>query len=168
MYASNSRVPLCSHDNSGSSSAVPSRSCRSIATRVWKVASWLPGPLDPECKRIQVPSSWSCASSMKWLPDPSDPSCAAARCGFARVAGGGCAASHLSAADDDPDLLFPIPAGIEASHLFTHASASSTARAASRSTFLAAMPHPMSTPTAEGMTADSVGITEPIVAPYPR
>ena len=30
------------------------------------------------------------------------------------------------------------------------------------------MPHPISTPTAEGITADSVGITEPMVAPYPR
>ena len=32
----------------------------------------------------------------------------------------------------------------------------------------AAMPQPMSTPTADGITALSVGITEPIVAPLPR
>jgi len=74
-------------------------------------------------------------------------------------------AIHLFATDEYSDLLFPIPAGIDASQLRTHASASSTAAAAFRSTFLAAIPHPMSTPTAEGMTADSVGITEPIVAP---
>src|SRR3954447_18786564 len=30
------------------------------------------------------------------------------------------------------------------------------------------MPHPMSTPTAAGMIARSVGITEPTVAPFPR
>ncbi|WP_350227185.1 hypothetical protein [Barrientosiimonas endolithica] len=32
----------------------------------------------------------------------------------------------------------------------------------------AIMPQPMSTPTAAGMTAPSVGITEPTVAPSPR
>jgi hypothetical protein len=29
------------------------------------------------------------------------------------------------------------------------------------------MPHPMSTPTADGITAVSVAITDPIVAPMP-
>jgi hypothetical protein len=61
-----------------------------------------------------------------------------------------------------------MPAGIEASQLCTHRSACSRALIRARSTFLAAMPHPISTPTAEGITADSVGITEPMVAPYPR
>jgi hypothetical protein len=32
----------------------------------------------------------------------------------------------------------------------------------------AVMPHPMSTPTAAGMIAPSVGITDPTVAPLPR
>ncbi len=36
-----------------------------------------------------------------------------------------------------------------------------------RSVCTAIMPHPMSTPTAAGMTAFSVGITDPTVAPIP-
>ena len=36
-----------------------------------------------------------------------------------------------------------------------------------RSSRAAIMPHPMSTPTADGITAPSVGITEPTVAPMP-
>jgi hypothetical protein len=165
MYASNSGVPLCSHASSGSSSWVPSPSCRAIATFVCKVASWLPGPRDPECSRIHVPPSWSVANSMKWFPEPSEPSCASARCGFARVAGCGFAAIQALAAWENADRPLPIPAGIPASHPLTHASAWSRASATPRSTFRAAMPHPMSTPTADGITAVSVGITDPIVAP---
>ena len=72
---------------------------------------------------------------------------------------------HSFAARETPALDLPIPAGIEASQLWTQDSATSAAWFADTSTFLAAMPQPMSTPTAEGITAVSVGMTEPMVAP---
>lgn len=47
-------------------------------------------------------------------------------------------------------------------------STGSTSEEAVNWVFTAIMPQPMSTPTAAGMTAFSVGMTEPTVAPRPR
>src|SRR5438876_3258419 len=105
---------------------------------------------------------------MKWLPEPSVPSWVAARFGFSRVLGGGCAASHTAAASDTCFLSLPTPAGMLLWQAFTQDSAWSVTKDADALTLLAAIPHPISTPTADGITPDSAGITEPIVAPIPR
>src|SRR5437764_10455993 len=105
---------------------------------------------------------------MKWLPEPSVPSWVAARFGLSRVLGGGWAASQAAAAFDTCFLSLPTPAGMLRWQAFTQDSAWSVTKVEGALTFLAAIPHPMSTPTADGITADAVGITEPIVAPIPR
>jgi hypothetical protein len=66
------------------------------------------------------------------------------------VPGGTWAVIHSFAAAENPDLPFPMPAGIEASRLCTHLSPCSRALIRARSTFLAAMPYPISTPTLMG------------------
>ena len=151
MYASNSGVPLCSHASSGSSSWVPSPSCRAIATFVCKVASWLPGPRDPECSRIHVPPSWSVGQLDEVVPRPER---AQLRFGALRVHQGRRVRvrAHPGVGrlgERGPSL--PHAGRDSASHPLTHTSAWSRASAAPRSTLRAAMPHPMSTPTADGI-----------------
>ena len=62
---------------------------------------------------------------------------------------------------------WPTPAGTARSMRDRSGPRSSGSCAAVTSSSAATMPQPMSTPTAEGMIAPSVGMTDPTVAPIP-
>ncbi|MCY1246253.1 hypothetical protein D9M72_594680 [compost metagenome] len=111
---------------------------------------------------------------MKWLPDPSEPSWSSH---FATYWPG----SNLALAASLPSSAIRGSAVAVILRLLCPADSGITRSMASRSRFrsggrsvrkycvlTAIMPQPMSTPTAAGITASRVGMTDPTVAPFPR
>ena len=116
---------------------------------------------------------------MKWLPPPSVPICRSSlsvrilRC-FCLIA-----SSRPTSPDSATRVSMlsgnfqcspprPLPTGTLRSMELRSGPRSSGRSLARRVVRTAAMPQPMSTPTAAGMIAPRVGITEPTVAPLPR
>src|SRR5688572_25973615 len=139
----------------------------------------LPVPREPECSITHTASASSRQISMKWLPPPSVPICRSTLSGRIfgwrlRIAASRCispdCASWFSMLSgmrwwSPPG---PLPTGTPRSielRRWARSSGRSLARSVVRT---AAMPQPMSTPTAAGMIAPRVGTTEPTVAPMPR
>ncbi len=127
-------------------------------------------PREPECRTTQTIPASSRHTSKKWLPEPSVPNCTSTfrSCLEDSATGQGLAANHRSAAGDTRSCHLPSPAGMTSDRRARYRSRSSGSSDSSSDVCTAIIPHPMSTPTAEGITAPSVGITEPTVAPIPR
>ena len=139
----------------------------------------LPMPRLPECSIAQTRFSSSRHTSMKWLPPPSVPSwCTQLDFLPMRLPMPPClprifcsgfwnALAACERASRSP--CCPNPTGTSRvtwpKTFFNDDSSSSLAVSEVR---VAIMPQPMSTPTAAGMMALLVGITEPTVAPIPR
>src|SRR5215831_13361202 len=138
----------------------------------------LPIPRLPEWSMIQRRSASSRQSSMKWFPPPSVPSwrtqvsskrfcifasfgCLSAMRSSARAKG--CAASPSASAAS----CWSKPTGTAASIAPRTRCIGSGSSAAESDKRTADIPQPISTPTAAGMIAPLVGITEPTVAPMP-
>ena len=110
---------------------------------------------------------------MKWLPEPSEPSCSRQ---FGAIASALSAPSRFSSSairwlvplSWTVSLYCPADSGTAFS-IASRSRASAFPRRSSRASPVrtAIMPQPMSTPTAAGMIAPSVGITDPTVAPFP-
>ena len=142
----------------------------------------LPMPREPECNITQTVCSVSRQTSMKWLPPPSVPNC---RCG-SFVDSFGCLATitrvrpanrlqrettAFGVVPHEPrserPRTFEAPCGTARS-IRARSPASDSGRSLAFSEVCAAiMPQPMSTPTAAGMIAPFVAMTEPTVAPLP-
>jgi hypothetical protein len=107
--------------------------------------------------------------SKKWLPDPSVPNCliALSSRSWPSSVAGRCAASHRSALRPWSLCPWPTPAGMARSMRPSSGSSVSGSWSSVRSSSAAIMPQPMSTPTAAGMIAPLVGMTDPTVAPMP-
>src|SRR5579883_2519973 len=142
---------------------------RRRALAMWAVARAWPTPRLPECSTSHSPPVSSAHSSRKWLPEPKVPNWRAAL--RARSSDKGVAgrweASQASARAPVPECPRPTPAGTAASIRVSNGSSESGRSSTLRSSWAATIPQPMSTPTAEGITAPSVGMTEPTVAPMP-
>jgi hypothetical protein len=140
--------------------------------RMCFIASLLPTPREPECRNSHIRSASSTLTSMKWLPEPRLPSCSrqfgliASAC--SRPSSASSSAIRTSEVSESELLYLPALRGTAAE---IEACRSSRSDGRSASTYwvrIAIMPQPMSTPTAAGMIAPRVGITEPTVAPLPR
>jgi len=127
---------------------------------------------DAAAARVQHhphPAALVDAQLEEWLPEPSVPNCLAAftaRSADSSVAGRW-AASQRSALRFTESWPWPTPAGMTRSTRTSSGSSESGSRSSVTSSSAATMPQPMSTPTAAGITAPRVGITEPTVAPMP-
>ena len=111
---------------------------------------------------------------MKWLPLPSEPSCSrqfpAYRAGSKPFASASASSSAIrgSAVATILRLCLPAESGTARS-ICSRTGRRSVGRSdAANCVRTAIMPQPMSTPTAAGMIAPSVGMTDPTVAPRPR
>src|SRR5688572_28768305 len=139
----------------------------------------LPVPREPECSITHTASASSRQSSMKWLPPPSVPICRSSL--SERIFG--CFARIASSLATSPDCATcvsmlsgmrrcsppgPLPTGTLRSIEPRSCARLSGRFLARRVVRTAAMPQPMSTPTAAAMIAPRVGTTEPTVAPMPR
>ena len=174
MYRSNSGSPSTRYARSRSGSWMCRRRHCSCATLMCFCASLLPTPREPECRNSQTRSASSSDTSTKWLPDPSVPSC----CGQCRASASACPAPGVSRSSAirgsalAPDLLVPATRRQRDRPRDLPRAARPAARPATSSAVncvrTAIIPQPMSTPTAAGMIAPSVGMTEPTVAPMPR
>jgi hypothetical protein len=135
----------------------------------------LPTPREPECRKSHTRSASSTVTSMKWLPLPSVPSCASHPVLSRDGSNPASSASRVSSSTRGTDvattlrLWCPAPSGIARSMASRSGASEPFARSSSTWNWVrtAAMPQPMSTPTAAGMIARSVGITDPTVAPRP-
>jgi hypothetical protein len=126
-------------------------------------------PRLPECSTTHTRSTSSRHTSKKWLPAPSEPSWANAvfACFGVSCVAGSWSRSHRSAPRLELSWPLPTPAGTAFSTRGRSGSSVSGSWSAVTSRRAAIIPQPMSTPTAEGMTASRVGMTEPTVAPIP-
>ena len=111
---------------------------------------------------------------MKWLPEPREPSCSSHFATYwaglkpASAASLRSSASRGSAVAVTFRLLWPADSGMARS-MSSRSGFRSWGRSLSAYWVRTAiMPQPMSTPTAAGMMAPSVGMTDPTVAPLPR
>ncbi len=142
--------------------------CRSAVT--------LPMLREPECSRTQTrASSWSTQISMKWLPPPSVPHWSAAFLRSLGVATDGARGSphpprrpRARPRRDAARRAGGSPRGCRARSRGAGPGASPRAPRRPRRVLTAAIPQPMSTPTAAGQIAPSVAITLPTVAPMPQ
>jgi|GEM_PF-4846720 len=144
----------------------------------------LPTPREPLCSMIQTASFSSRQISMKWLPLPSVPSCVRL---FVLIRNGcfsqrrskrplNAAQAFSTSLGGSPQLplsrapcaVLCSPCGTRVSIRLRTASRESGNWSALRLVFAAIIPQPKSTPTAAGITAPIVGITLPIVAPFPK
>ena len=111
---------------------------------------------------------------MKWLPLPSDPSCSrqlpAYVAGSKPFASASASSSAIrgSAVATTLRLYRPAESGMARSICSRTARRSAGRSDAANCVCTAIMPQPMSTPTAAGMIAPRVGMTDPTVAPSPR
>ncbi len=143
----------------------------------------LPTPREPECSMNHTKPSWSRQTSMKWLPVPRVPRCLRLLVFFKRGcsshkasnSGASCdqAASTASGGFSHEPVSRPCRLGTEpcgtARSIALRSGPRLSGRSSARKVVLQAIiPQPMSTPTAAGMMALKVGITEPTVAPMPR
>jgi hypothetical protein len=117
---------------------------------------WLPVPSVPRCAAWTPRPSLACLPTIAWKPGASVAHASAA------AAGRSCHAPR----SPGPPLLVR-PCGTAASIAERSAARSSGRSFAVSDVCTAIMPQPMSTPTAAGMIAPLVAITEPIVAPLP-
>ena len=165
--------------------STPAARMSSLAISMKCVPMRLPTPREPLCSRNQTRSASSRQTSMKWFPVPSVPSCvarwrAAVERGMA-VDDRGVAPARarpglgdgVGASPHAPRSLRPPlsvrPCGTARSiarRMPLEVVGKVARRRASCAT--AIIPQPMSTPTAAGMIAPTVGITLPTVAPMPE
>ena len=140
----------------------------------------LPTPREPECSMTQTRPASSRQTSMKWLPLPSVPRCTRwlvfSSFGCARQMSANSGARPAQAASTSAGTCCQAPGsrppglrptGTARSIAERSGARSSGRSAATRSVRQAIIPQPMSTPTAAGMIASTVGMTEPMVAPMP-
>ena len=141
----------------------------------------LPTPREPECSSSQTAPVSSRQTSMKWLPEPSVPRWRRlfvfSRRGWSRQSSANSGARPAQAASTCAGTSCHAPGSRPPGRRPTGTACSIAARSgarlsgrssAARSVRQASMPQPMSTPTAAGMMARTVGITEPMVAPMPK
>ena len=141
----------------------------------------LPTPREPECSMNHTCPASSMHTSMKWLPVPRVPRCrrllVRSICGYFWVMRAKPATSsrHMAstaagASAHAPASRLPkvLPWGTAASMALRSACRLSGRSAALSEVRAAIMPQPISTPTAAGMIAPTVGITLPMVEPLPR
>ncbi len=124
----------------------------------------------PECSTTHTRPRSSTHSSKKWFPEPSVPNCLAAfvtRSAASSVAGSVARPATRSALRATWSWPWPTPAGMARSMRPSSGSSESGSWCSGTSSSAAIMPQPMSTPTADGITAPLVGMTEPTVAPIP-
>ncbi len=111
---------------------------------------------------------------MKWLPEPSVPSWfrqpASTSAGSKPASTASASSSAIRGAAVATTVWFVAPAdsGIARSIASRSGRRSSGRSARENRVRTAIIPQPMSTPTAAGMTAPRVGMTDPTVAPSPR
>ena len=112
---------------------------------------------------------------MKWLPEPSEPSCSGqlprdARRPARHLAARAAPSTRGAAVVPAPACCTrPADSGTAPRDLLVqHAEVAPARSSAVNWVRTAIIPQPMSTPTAAGMIAPSVGMTEPTVAPLPR
>ena len=145
---------------------------------MWCSASAAPMPRLPEWSISQTLSSVSRQTSMKWLPPPSVPSWQATLFAQAvhrarRARGSRPSAPRRRRAarrrrsPRRPRRWAARPTGMARSMAARSRRRSSGRSSLVRLVSTAAMPQPMSTPTAAGATAPRMAITEPTVAPRP-
>jgi len=141
---------------------------------MWWVAILLPTPREPECRNSHTAPFSSAVTSMKWLPEPSVPSCNAQlpayRPGSKRAWSALAVSRSTRRAADSVSVVLYEPADNGTARSIAPRRSDSPGPSSSRCHWVrtAAMPQPMSTPTAAGMIARNVGMTEPTVAPLPR
>ena len=135
-------------------------------------------PRLPEWSITQTRSSSSRHTSMKWLPPPSVPSwrtqvsskffCIFASCGCLSAMRSSARANGFAACPSASRAsCWSKPTGTAASIAPRTRPSRSGSSAAVSERRTAHIPQPMSTPTAAGMIAPFVGMTEPTVAPIP-
>src|SRR5688572_24784429 len=170
-YITNVSVPSSSHARSRSSSVMCASLASCAAVLMCSLPRMLPIPREPECNTSHTRSCSSMSTSKKWLPDPSDPICAVAfACSEGSIARENrvpCSAIQRLPSELCPRLPTPTPAGTAFAMRGNSESMESGRRFATMSVRTAAMPQPISTPTAAGMIALRVATTEPTVAPLP-
>ena len=141
----------------------------------------LPTPREPECSMNHTKPASSRQTSMKWLPVPSVPKCwmwlVFSSFGYSRQSSVNSGSSCAQAVFTEPGAFCQAPGSREpcarpcgtARSMAERSGARLPGRSSAVSVVLhAIMPQPMSTPTAAGMMAFKVGITEPTVAPMPK
>ena len=142
---------------------------------MWCWASWLPMPRDPECSITHTWSSLSRQTSTKWLPPPSVPiwrNVLSARAFTTGVRSSNIfqneVQSFASSSVNAGSRCWANPTGTTASRRVRSRRSESGRSFAVSDVRTAAMPQPMSTPTAAGDTASRSAITDPTVAPLPK
>ena len=155
-------------------------SLRASSMKSWPIM--LPMPREPECNITHTVCSVSRHTSMKWLPPPRVPSCFCGSLFFRRgyfatmVSWRASSAFHRVATESgvfpqEPrsyrPRTFEEPCGTARSMRERSAASDSGRSLAFNVVCTAIMPQPISTPTAAGMMAPLVAITEPTVAPLP-
>src|SRR5215470_4709972 len=152
-----------------------------LASSMKYVPILLPTPREPLWSMNQTRSASSRQTSMKWLPVPSVPRCTTLfeflilPCLLVIAANLGSRRRHASTAGAGGFSQAPLsrPRAVRPCGTARSIAARTSRRLSGRSLAVkvvrsAAIPQPMSTPTAAGMMAPTVGMTLPTVAPTPQ